>query len=153
MAVAELTPKTDDIIAPSREMSVIENSLKLLESYASLEKIYSEQSLSTNADCDTTHILAIVDRAREFTEKRQFYYLNNAVDYAIEEIDRFRNKYSEEGFFLPKDVYITLRKFLKVYRESLVKLDDGLKVLKTIDKYNAHSSKAELKRWAESLEN
>ena len=152
MAVAELIQKIDDITSPSREMSVIEDSLKLLESYDSLEKIYSEKSLSASADCDTTHILAIVDRAREFTEKRQFYYLKNAVDHAIKEIKEFHDNHSEEGFFLPNDVYTTLIKFLKIGRESLVRLNDGLRVLKSIDKYNAYSSKAELKRWAESLE-
>jgi hypothetical protein len=155
MVVAELIQPIqpiEDITAPIREMSVIQNSLKRLESYDALEKNYLAKSLSASADCDKTHILAIVDRAREFTEKRQFYYLNNAVDYAIKEIERFHNNHSKEGFFLPNDVYTTLRKFLKIHRESLIKLNDGLKALKSIDKYNAHSSKAELKRWAENLE-
>ena len=152
MAVAELIRKIDDITAPSREMSVIENSLELLESYDALEKNYLEKSLSASADCDKTHILAIVDRAKEFTEKRHFYYLHNAVDYAIEEIENFHHNHSKEEFFLPKDVYTTLKKFLKIHQESLIRLIDELNALKTIDKYNVHSSKAELKRWAENLE-
>jgi len=152
MAVAEFIQQIEDITAPNREMSIIRNSLKLLEGYYDLEKNYSEKSLSASADCDKTHILAIVDRAREFTEKRQFYYLNNAVDYAIKEIEKFHDNHSKEGFFLPSNVYEALRKFLKIHEESLEKLTDGLRVLKSINKYNAHSSKADLKKWAESLE-
>lgn len=152
MAVAELNQEITDITAPSREISVIKNSLALLERYDALEKNYLEKSLSASADCDKTHILAIVDRASEFTEKRHFYYLHNAVGYAIEEIKKFHDNHSKEGFFLPNDVYTTLKKFLKIHRGSLIKLDNELNALKSIKKYNAHSSKAELKRWAENLE-
>ena len=152
MAVIELIEKIGDIQAPSREMSIIASSLELLEKYNTLEKKYSEKSLSANANCDKNHILAIVDRAEEFTEKRQFYYLNNAVDYAIKEIDKFHHNHSKEGFLLPEKVYKRLINCLRIHQESLITLRDGLISLMGINKYNIHSGRRELKIWAENLE-
>lgn len=152
MAVIELIQKIDDIQAPNREMSIIESSLKLLEKYSTLEKKYSEKSLSANASCDRNHILTIVDKAKEFTEKRQFHCLNNAVDYAIKEIVKFHENHSKDGFSLPEEVYTKLIGYVRIHRKSLRELEEGLIVLNSINKYNAHSSNKELKRWAENLE-
>jgi len=118
----------------------------------SLNKVYLTQSTGAAEHCDYTHILTILDRTKEFSENREFYKLNNAIEHALSEIQKFLESRPTEnpGF---QNIIDLLGQYINKSCESIELLKRSCEQLKNIDEYNILATDEEsLKTWAESLE-
>jgi hypothetical protein len=126
--------------------------VKLQKEYTSylnsLEKTYSQNSEDAVAEEKTADIAVIVNRAEEFAKKREFYQLHNAVAHAFEKIDALRN--SDR---LPEQIKSSLVASIDVHKRNLEIISSSCLDLLDLTNYNINSSKKDLKKWAEALEN
>ena len=116
-----------------------------------LNSSYQNQSISAASSESKTDILCIADRIKEFTEKRKFYQLNEAIRDALDKIrrhnDQFPNKALESN-----EVFQRINMGINAHKKSV---EEILNVGKTITKLKGpskNSTAAELKKWAENLE-
>ncbi|MEP0919430.1 hypothetical protein NC981_21605 [Leptolyngbya sp. DQ-M1] len=131
----------------------IESQLQSLSSsVASLEQCYDIESDEALAADDAASIQVLVDRAKQFTENHLFYQLNQVTEVALIEIRKFHDLHHRRRFFLPDEVYDSLRLFLSVHKRSLAGLREGVKTLEEISQYDDFTQTNQLGEWAEGLE-
>lgn len=115
-----------------------------------LERTYNDKFLSAEASDSKTHIQCIVNKVIEFTEKRKFYELTQAIDDAIARIKEHQGKFPEET--LEKSIFTSLLEGLHTHKHSLGVMKDALTELGKGHIFKEHISKQQLKNIAEHLE-
>jgi hypothetical protein len=118
--------------------------------WLALEKAYNGNSLSAEALDSKTHIHCIVDRVKEFTEKRKFYELTQAIDDAIAQIKEHQEKFPQET--LGEDLFTSLQEGLNAHNYSLRVMRGALTELQKGHIWKEHITKQQLKDLAENLE-
>lgn len=148
MAVLEQNQLTNNLLnsIPDSLQREYANIVKLLE------RSYSEDCEKAAITEETSEIKVIVERAKEFAEKRQFYKLRNAIGHALEKIKIFNNSRKEGGYYLPNSIGKLLKECISAHEKSLQTISDSGRALSGINKYNENSSKKDLIRWADALE-
>jgi hypothetical protein len=118
-----------------------------------LERSYSEDCEKAAIAEETSEIKVIAERAKEFAENRQFYKFHNALGHALEKIEIFNSSRQDDGYYLPISVSNLLRESILLHTRNLEVILSSSKALLNITKYNDNSSKKDLLKWAEALEN
>lgn len=131
--------------------------VKLQKEYTSylnsLEKTYSQNSEDAVVEEKTADIAIIADRAEEFAKKREFYQLHNAVAHAFEKINALRNSDRQHSYRLPERIQRSLVASIDIHKRNLEIISSSCLELLDLTNYNINSSKKDLKKWAEALEN
>jgi hypothetical protein len=118
-----------------------------------LERSYSEDCEKAAIAEETSEIKVIAERAKEFAENRQFYKFHNALGHALEKIEIFNSSRQEDGYYLPSSIGNLLRESISLHTINLKIILASSKALLDVAKYNENSSKKDLLKWAEALEN
>lgn len=119
----------------------------------SLENSYSENCENAFLEEKTADIAVIADKAQEFAQKHEFYCLYNAIVDSVNKINTLRNSPQYQNYRVPDRVARVLIASIKVHENNLKVILNSCQDLLGIDSYNSNSSKKELKKWAEALEN
>ncbi len=118
-----------------------------------LEISYSEDCEKAAIAEETSEIKVIAERAKEFAENRQFYKFHNALGHALEKIEIFNSSRQDNRYYLPSSIGNLLRDSISIHTRNLKVILASSKSLLDIAKYNENSSKKDLLKWAEALEN
>jgi hypothetical protein len=118
-----------------------------------LERSYSEDCEKAAIAEETSEIKVIAERAKEFAENRQFYKFHNALGHALEKIKIFNNSRQNDRYYLPTSIGNLLRESISLHTRNLKVILSSSKALLDVAKYNENSSKKDLLKWAEALEN
>ena len=118
--------------------------------WVALERSYNGDSSSAEASDSRTQIQCILNRVKEFTEKRKFYQLSQATDDAIVQIKEHQEKFPEET--LGDEIFNPLEEGLYAHKHSLRLINAALVELKKANIFKERITKQQLKELAEHLE-
>jgi hypothetical protein len=149
MAVLEQNQLTNNLLnsIPDSLQKEYANIVKLLE------RSYSEDCEKAAIAEETSEIKVIAERAKEFAENRQFYKFHNALGHALEKIEIFNGSRQDDGYYLPSSIGNLLKESISLHTRNLEVILASSKLLLDVNKYNENSSKKDLMKWAEALEN
>jgi hypothetical protein len=114
---------------------------------------YSEDCEKAAIAEETSEIKVIAERAKDFAENRQFYKFYNALGHALEKIELFNSSRKDDGYYLPSSIGNLLRESISLHTRNLEIILASSQALLDVGKYNENSSKKDLIKWSEALEN
>ncbi len=130
--------------------SEYEEFIKLVDS---LESIYSDESIDASLSEGVNEIRAILNKASDFAERRQYTELYYANQNCAHKINEFYSLAKTHDHKIPKSLYKELRALINIHIRSLDVFLNSLLAIRNFDSYSVeHSRTKDLEAWANALE-